>query len=360
MTRPLRVLFITRKYPPRIGGMEQLSYHLTQKIPCEKTIIAWRHSQIWLPFFTIAVMLYALFSARRYDMIHIGDPVLSIIAWVMKRVYPRKKIATTVHGLELTYPNPLYQRYIRWCIRSFDLYICISSSTERLAKKWGLEPRVVIPVGVDIEDWSRTYERRELSDFLGMPTSERFVCITTGRLVQRKGVLWFVKTVMPKLPESVIYLVLGKGPMAPSIQREIHKRNLGDRVKLLGGVSRERLRMIYRTADLFVMPNILVPGDAEGFGIVAIEAGASGLPVLASNIEGIRDAVKEGKSGWLVEAGDAGAFRQRIADFAANPSSLVVIRTEAEIFVREHYNWSIIVERYLDAFNRLIPSTTSH
>lgn len=361
MTRPLRILFITRKYPPSVGGMEQFSYHLTTKISCEKRVIALKGSypRILLPFFILYAGLAALFSAGKYDMIHLGDGVLFWIAWFVKKFRPRAKVAVTLHGLDVTYPTPLYSLYKRFFARSCDLYICISAATERLARNDGLHPTVVIPVGVETSAWKGTFQRSDLLKYLGTPTENRFVCLTTGRLVQRKGVPWFVKNVLPQLPSGILYLIAGDGPCRKEIQDAIGHLHGDARVQLLGKVPQHVLKMLYHTADLFIMPNIRVAGDAEGFGIVALEAGACGLPTLAADCEGVRDAVTLGQTGWFVESENTEAFIQAISDKALHPEHLLR-REDVQRSVAEHFDWNVIISQYEHEFEKLSRIATVH
>jgi phosphatidylinositol alpha-1,6-mannosyltransferase len=89
------------------------------------------------------------------------------------------------------------------------------------------------------------------------------------------------------------------------------------------------------------MPNITVHGDMEGFGIVVVEAGSCGLPVVASNTQGIRDAVIEGKTGYLVAEGDAAQFRDVICRMNLDRNA---IRTHVD----RKFNWSKIYSKYQD------------
>ena len=79
-------------------------------------------------------------------------------------------------------------------------------------------------------------------------------------------------------------------------------------MRVLGQVSEALLVTLFQGSDLFVMPNIPVAGDLEGFGVVMLEAGLCGLPIVAAELEGIRDVVREGENGVLVSPGDAVAF----------------------------------------------------
>ena len=134
--------------------------------------------------------------------------------------------------------------------------------------------------------------------------------------------------------------------MTRNIEKTIRARRLEDRVWLLGQVSEDLLHGLYRGADLFVMPNIPVPGDIEGFGVVMIEAGAAGLPVVAADLEGIRDVVTPGRNGALVEPGDSRGFLREIERYG-DP----VLRREesarAASYVRATFGWAGIADQHL-------------
>lgn len=80
---------------------------------------------------------------------------------------------------------------------------------------------------------------------------------------------------------------------------------LQKRVHLLGYLPESQLKTVYAAADVFVMPNLPVSGDVEGFGLVALEAATYALPVVAAALEGIQDAVVPERTGYLLSAGDA-------------------------------------------------------
>ena len=108
---------------------------------------------------------------------------------------------------------------------------------------------------------------------------------------------------------------------------------------LFGEISNKFRNVLYNAADMFIMPNITVPGDMEGFGIVALEAGSCGLPVIAADIEGIRDAVIDGKTGFLIEEEDAEGFLERIRGMSLQGAD--VRRT-----VASRFNWQTLSMEY--------------
>ena len=87
------------------------------------------------------------------------------------------------------------------------------------------------------------------------------------------------------------------------------------------------------------MPNITVPHDVEGFGIVAIEAGSCGLPVIASNLQGIKDAIIDRKTGYLVDERDADGFIAKIEEMNLD-------REEVRAVVNRTFDWARIYKRY--------------
>ena len=101
-----------------------------------------------------------------------------------------------------------------------------------------------------------------------------------------------------------------------------------------------QLKLLYNSADLFIMPNISVHGNMEGFGIVAIEAGSCGLPVITSGIEGIKDAVINSKNGWIVGEKNIDGFVKKIKSKKLNSKKI-------KKFVRDNFDWKKITRRYL-------------
>ncbi len=333
----MNILFITRKHPPSVGGMEKLSHNLISTISRHANTrkIAWGGSQKWLPFFIIHAFLQAsrICAKKNIDVIHLGDPVLSALGALLKKIF-KIPVAVTCHGLDLTHRSTLYQKYLDVFLPKLDKYICISRYTQELAcKRVAREKTSVIPVGIHT---SFEYAKRKMR-------SSKTI-ITVGRLVRRKGVYWFLNKVFPKLPANYSYVIAGDGPEKMKISDFIKNNSLQNRVKLITAASDAEVLSLYYNADVFAMPNIHVQHDVEGFGLVALEAAATGLPVIASAVDGIPSAVVHNKNGCLVREQDADAFCKAIKK--ARPSK------ESSRYSREHYSWEKIARRYIEEFQR--------
>ncbi len=360
----MRVLFITRSYPPQVGGMEKVSYELTGHISRLVTthIIANRRGRKFLPFFMPYALFRALYLIVRYkiQVIHLSDGFMSIIGAAIKFFY-KIPIAVTVHGLDVIYPNPLYQRLIPKCLAKLDKVICISRHTMDECIKRGIEPNqcAVIPNGVNRDEFI-LYEKKlplELEKSLGISLTDKKILISVGHLVRRKGIFWFIKSVMPHLDKDVIFLAVGGYGNASSGNEKdkysslIKRLGLSGRVFLLGEVSSRILKVAYNCADLFIMPNIKINGDMEGFGIVLLEAASCGLPVIASDLEGIKDAVYDNQNGYLVESGNPDAYIKCISNYLSGKK---IDRKKVRDFTMSKFEWRNIAKRYYQVFDELV------
>ena len=266
------------------------------------------------------------------------------------------RIAAIPVGRDVTLPWAPYQKFLPRVFETIDLLLPISHATAEECVRRGAPPgRIrIVPCGVDPERFAtgpgahRT-QTPSLPARDPLPEGALLLC-SVGRHVERKGFDWFVDGVMPLLPPHVHFWIAGEGPITASIQEATERHGLEDRVRLLGCISDASLKVLYRSADLFVMPNVPVPGDMEGFGVVMLEAGICGLPVIASRLEGIADVIREGENGHLVSSGDPQAFAAAILRYDRDRRALREASLRARGYVRDTFSWPVIADRYHDAF----------
>lgn len=356
----MRILFISRAYPPVVGGMENQNYELACHLSeiADVKIIANRRGKKFLPIFLPYVSIRSLFLIRKFDVLLLGDGVLAIVGYLVKLFYgSKKKVLCVIHGLDVTYRFWLY----RWLwtgkfIPSLDKLMAVGNETIRQGVKHGLpeEKFVFIPNGVNPDRHIGNYSKSDLERVVGEKLEGKRVLLIAGRLAKRKGIAWFVRNVMPKLDENIVYIILGNGPDRENIAKAVEEKKLDDRVKILGYQPDEARDICFNTADVFVQPNIKIPGDMEGFGISVIEAASCKLPVVAANIEGLKDAVKSGENGFLVESGDAEAWIARINELLANDEFRKEFGEKARKYTIENYSWGKIAKRYLKEIQKVV------
>lgn len=345
----MKVLFITRKFPPMVGGMEKVSLALSSEFSkkVETSVIAWGGSQKHLPWVLPKMLIQAryLIDRNKITHVHLGDALLAPLGWVLKKEF-QVRVSVTVHGLDMTFKFLPYQLLIPWFVKRLDLSICVSRATgeECVLRGVGAQRVKVITNGVYPDEFRTETQRSELEKIVGEDLQGKKVLVTVGRLVPRKGVAWFVKEVMPRLSNEYLYLVVGEGKEKKMIEELIQEEGLEKKVRMLGRVGDEELRIIYNTADALVLPNRRVPGDMEGFGVVAIEASSTGLPVLASRLEGIVDAVKEGKNGLLVKEGEVEEWLTKIKIITQGSFQRSAVRK----WTVDNFSWEKIGDQYLE------------
>jgi glycosyltransferase involved in cell wall biosynthesis len=290
----------------------------------------------------------------RPNFIYLQDGMLAPIGAVLGFISRRPTILT-LHGLDVTFKNPVYQFVFKVFAKHNTWLVAVSQATKDVAQnKTGRNDIVVINNGVRDEffvDQKRQELAYEVADDTDLDLSElnkSKVLLSSGRLVSRKGVEWFVSNVMSELlktKKDVVYLISGDGLERDKIESAIESNNLQKSVKVLGYVSKELRQNLYNLADLFIMPNIPVSGDMEGFGIVALEASSCGTPVVASALGGIKDAVVDGKNGYQVQPKNVGDFVQAI-ESGLGQSGLK--KSAVREYTLKTFSWDKAASQYLE------------
>ncbi len=334
------VLFLARSWHG-FGGMQQLNRDVCRYVGASRSSFICLHpsSKGVTAFvgFCLQSIVTALEWREKSLRVHVADtaalPLGLLCAWVS-----RSSLSCTACGLDVIYPAWWYQIIIRFCLRRCDKVICISTATaEQVLERGVSRDRItIIPCG--IEPSEGTQREREQ------------ILLTVGRLVERKGVEWFLRSVFPQLltqHPDVHYCIVGDGPKRKRIFSVIKKLGLQKSVSLLTRVSDDERNILMEHAMLFVAPNIVVKGDMEGFGIVCIQASDSGLQVASAYIEGLRDAVIPGQTGQFFESGNADDCVRVIHDMLAVPLSPSAVHAATA----ESFSWSRLVPLYNNVFD---------
>ncbi len=348
---PVKILFFSYTFPPRIiGGIETYMYELTshfKEIHPETYTLVNRRGLAFLPVFIPYSIFKAIRLIRKHNITHLHSASgPHCFEALLIRKLTGVKLSITIHGLDIIIKLFMLDRILPFFVKRFDKIFCVSNATRRecIARGVPAEKCAVIFNGVNPDTFPLKLTRKEMQAELehtaGISLKGKKVLCTNGRLIKRKGVAWFILNVMPKLEERYIYLVSGDGPERDEIKAAIAGGGLESRVRMLGKTGFRTLRLLYNAADMFIMPNIQDPGTMEGFGLVILEAGSCGTPVIASKIEGISDAVIHGVTGWLVPEKDVNGFIKRIHDFSLPRAKIIAT-------IKKRFDWASIAAQYL-------------
>jgi phosphatidyl-myo-inositol dimannoside synthase len=378
----VRVLFVSHSFPPQdqpmsnIGGMQRLAVELHEALRRHPAVelsafllrTSSRSAPVRLLPFTAKLLrsLCDIVTGDRIDLVLFSSMVTATASLPALNAVRQRgaKVAAMIMGRDVILRNPVYQAILPAVLGRLDLVLAISQATATACRDRGvLDSRVrVVPCGVNPARFTEQGSRR---DAQAKALKERrraghagpeieLLLGSVGRHVRRKGFDWFVDRVMPQLPLSVHYWIGGQGPGTPAIRRARDRRSLRSRVHLPGLIDEDALPTFYRSADLFVMPNVRVQGDMEGFGLVMLEAGICGLPTIAANLDGIADVIEEGRNGHLVPAGDAEAFARTILSYRGDRDALDAASVCTRQHVEERFTWARVIERYVAAFEDTI------
>ncbi len=224
---------------------------------------------------------------------------------------------------------------------------------------------IVIPPGVNLKIF-KPMETSTAKKKLNIPQKKKVV-VFAGKMERRKGSLTLVAAIQeikkhwPKIYKDLEVLMLSGDPRKGlkkekretadrhNLQEAIHEMSVEDKVKLMPGVEQDVLHDYYGAADVVVMPSYYEP-----FGMVAIEAMATGTPVVASNVGGLKWSVREGVTGFHAEPKDEKDFAKKIVKILKDPELAERLGKNAIIRARKNFSWPLVTKKVLKAYKNLI------
>lgn len=263
----------------------------------------------------------AALSRPRFDLILCGHINLLPAAFAVRPPHPAP-IGLIVHGIEAWHPTG------RWLSDRFagkiDFLVSVSHITRTRFSSWAgadAARSFVLPNTVDMDYFTPGKADSTLMERWGV--TGRHVLLTLARLEAReryKGIdeiLDILPSLTTEFPD-LVYVIAGDGSDRARLENKVRALGLEEHVVFTGYVAESEKRDLYRAAHAFAMPS-----HGEGFGIVFLEAMACGVPVIASTMDGSREAVRDGALGLTVDPTDPGALRAAIRTALSRPRGVV-------------------------------------
>jgi glycosyltransferase involved in cell wall biosynthesis len=292
--------------------------------------------------FILKLSFFIIKNKKKYDIVHSNWTISSFSAVISKRFH-KKPIITSVHGSDINQAikNRFFCFLTKIVINSSNKIICVSEDLRKKIINLAKTPShlLVIPNGVNT------------NIFYPDSINKEKIILFVGSLTQNKRIDLLINSfgnIFPKIDDYSLYIV-GDGPEEESL-KELAKNKLPhSSVKFTGSLSREEISNLMRKSFILVLPSI-----NEGFGVVLIEALASGLPCIGANSGGIVDIINE-EVGILFSLDNGQELENAILTLVNNELIYEKMSKQARIIAVNKYDWSIISEKIIEAYKDLIP-----
>jgi glycosyltransferase involved in cell wall biosynthesis len=273
----------------------------------------------------------------------------NIAGRLLRLAFPVPVVISTLHSAKESSRRSSDARW-RDCIYRAtdglaDAVVAVSSAVARRHEQAGAASASklhVIPNGVDTQRFRRDAEtRRRMREQLGL--GDRFVWLAVGRLMWKKGYGTLLEAAA-LIKESVL-LIAGEGPLREKLEAEA-----GPNVRFLG--ARRDVAALMNAADGLVLSSVV-----EGLPVVLLEAAASGLACVATDVGGVAEAVVDGRTGFVVPVKDATALAAAMRRMMALPAGeREAMGCAAAAHARENFDWEIVAARWERLYARLLES----
>ncbi len=381
-----RLCIVTHTFLPHVGGIENVVYEQSKRLIHRNyepfVVTSWIQTpknyfigdirvacyeslnigfRLGIPYSIPTVPSFKTFlkAVKSSELVHAhGHPYpTSLIAGKLAKQHS-KPFVLTQHNTFIQYDST-FDRVERLndltvgkeTLKAADRIITVSNATRDYVLSLGAKPEKikVLRNGVDLDHFRPlSGKREEMRRKLGI-SQNAIVVLTVRRLVYKNGIDTLVDAanIAVKKNPKVVFLVVGKGPDLDSVKVRVEELGIQNNFRLTGFVSDEDLPFYYNAADFFVLPS----KSGEGLPLVALEAMACGLPVIATNVGGISEVLK-GKYGKLVPANQPELLAEAILDFSR--IDLYSYKLEVRAVMEDKFSWEKNVEALVKIYEELI------
>jgi colanic acid/amylovoran biosynthesis glycosyltransferase len=302
------------------------------------------------------ITLYDLHMALRflrfpsYDIVHCHfGPNADDAAILAELGVYRGKIVATFHGYDIrkgiATSGEAYSRVIRHC----DAVYSISGYNQRWLERFGFSRERIIyhPVGIDVGSFPLRSETGKRSD------GDSVHIVTVARLVEEKGLEYAIDAIADirrRFTNTRIrYTIIGGGPLEGALKDAAYRRRMDDVVVFMGPQDQSVVREVLSKADLFLLPSV-----AEALPVSIMEAMASSLPVIATDVGSVAELVRDGKTGRLVPAADSKALARTLLEMLDARDGWPMLGEEARRLVENKYDVNMLNDRLVEHYRTLL------
>lgn len=289
-----------------------------------------------VPFLFLSLYWHLFRLLPKFDVVHAH---WIIPQGIVQSFFMKPYIVTSHGGDARAFNRGIMKSFKQRCLRKAKYVTVVSESLKNEVKKlFPINNICTIPMGYRKQAFGKQYAVKNYFNQNG-----KKVVLFVGRLAEIKGVRYLIEA-MKQIDAKLV--IVGDGDLRDKLEEQAKEQ--GNKIQFLGAKTHDELKTIYASSDVFVMPSITMPdGSQEGFGLVTLEAIASGLPVVASDSSGIKDIIHTGENGILVREKDSESLARAINNLLTDSEQYNVIVQKAQESIRE-YDYRYLAKRYRD------------
>ena len=319
-------------------------------------------AKIQVPLLVLSELYYTfkIIRKEKIDVIHSHWIIPSgLIGAVCKKFFGLRHVLTLhAAGLFALERLPFKRNIANFIINNSDEITVVSSYLkERLTNLISPDLREmlnnklsIIPMGVHVELFQNKVDIEQLKSNYNITSGITLLFI--GRLAEKKGIQYLIKAMANITPKNndVNLIICGDGPLRKELQQQVKDMKLETFVRFAGYISDKEKIDYLRLSDILVVPSIVTDsGDTEGLPVVVLEGLAAGKPIIASDVSGMKDVIKNGMNGFLIEQKNPEQIADKVVELMNN-KELIIEFSNAALETAEKYDWKIIGEKYGNLF----------
>lgn len=247
--------------------------------------------------------------------------------------------------------------------RSDNILVFSKYTKDKVIETYGINSAkvTVIPAGVDLTRFRPHNDKLLLRNRLGIP-DDHFILLTVRNLELRMGLENLILALKEILKErkDILLIIGGEGPLAQDLKSLATEVGVEERIKFTGSISNQELPQYYQMADLFILPT----KELEGFGLVTVEALASGLPVLGTPVGGTKEILAHMGPEFLFSDATPKSMARLILksmqDWATNPEIYDEVSSKCRKVAEDHYSWDAHITRLENLFRVAVQQSASN
>lgn len=295
---------------------------------------------------------YWILKNQNYDIIHahFGPAGAYMGELLSVGFFAKSKFITTFHGYDLNpglLPefkkkyNKIFEEVNMMTVNTIYLKVLLQKITHRAEI-------IILPVGLDTSLFKK-------SNFF---KKDNLNILFVGRLIKLKGAdlaIEIMNRLVNREYQNIKLCIVGDGEMKEELCDLIQKYNLEDSVELMGAKSQDKIVELMDHSDIFLLPGVYDEnGLGETQGLVIQEAQAMELPVIVSNVGGMKYGLLDGETGFVVDAGDIKTFVENIEILYNDPDLKKRMGVKGRKFVQENYDSAIIGDQLEDLYIQIL------